>query len=162
MVGGRTLRKFNPDRLTTWPSCCYSFTSISLSFILHPHTINAIQSLILHNHNRHKERKIPDAILKHLCGVNERVRHKTKEKVNGYKENEKAFFYIFFSSPAIVECGGSYLQPLWVYKCGWFSKKKESKFMYRIQLTLEEFYCCCHAPHSGTQKISSSYFISQG
>lgn len=34
---------------------------------------------------------------------------------------------------------------LWVYKCGWFLK-----FMYRIQLILEEFfYCCCHAPHFG-------------
>lgn len=162
MVGGRTLRKFNPDRLTTWPSCCYSFTSISLSFILHPHTINAIQSLILHNHNRHKERKIPDAILKHLCGVNERVRHKTKEKVNGYKENEKAFFYIFFSSPAIVECGGSYLQPLWVYKCGWFSKKKNRNSCTVSNSHLRNFTVVAMLPILAHKKISSSYFISQG
>lgn len=127
---------------------CCSFTSISFSPISPSHTTMpfSLSFFILHNHNRHKERKIPDAILKHLCGVNERVSETQSKWIQG--EWESIFFFI---SPAIVECGGSYLQPFCgCSKCGWFSKKRIEIHVPYPNSHSKNFYCCCHAPHSGS------------
>lgn len=138
---------------------CCSFTSISFSPISPSHTTMpfSLSFFILHNHNRHKERKIPDAILKHLCGVNERVSETQSKWIQG--EWESIFFFI---SPAIVECGGSYLQPFCgCSKCGWFSKKKNRNSCTVSKLTLKEFLLLLPCSPFWLF-LSSSYFISQG
>lgn len=131
------------------PSPSHTTIPFSLSFF------------IPHNHNRHEERKIPDAILKHLCGVSEWewVRH----KVNGYKENEKAFFFFIFLLPLSNVVAATYSLFVGVINVVGF-RKKESKFMYRIHLTLEEFLLLlpCSPFWLFFFSFSSSYFISQG